>query len=149
MEMFEKVAFLKGLVQGLDIDKKSKEGKVFDAIIETLDEMSLAICDLQKDMVEMEELVDILDEDLGSLEQDFYDDEDEDDFDDFEDELYEYVCPTCGDTVCIDEEMLDEGEMKCPNCGEEIEFDLDCICDDDCCCGEDCDCDDEDCNCKG
>jgi hypothetical protein len=30
----------------------------------------------------------------------------------------------CENTVCIDEDMLDEGEIACPNCGETLEFDL-------------------------
>jgi DNA-directed RNA polymerase subunit RPC12/RpoP len=146
MDMNERIAYLKGLITGLEIDENSKEGKIFNAIVDTLEEMALTIGDVMEDYEELEELVDILDEDLGSVEQDLYDDKEQadDDFDDFDNELYEYVCPTCGDTVCIDEEMLDEGEMKCPNCGEEIEFDLDCDCD----CGDDCGCDD-DCGCKG
>ena len=36
MTASEKVAYLKGLAEGLDIDKKSKEGKLFAAIIDTL-----------------------------------------------------------------------------------------------------------------
>ena len=27
--------------------------------------------------------------------------------------------------VKVDEDMLDEGEMECPNCGEHLEFDVD------------------------
>ena len=42
------------------------------------------------------------------------------------DELYyEVTCPTCGDTICLDEDLINVGEMECPNCGEKLEFDLD------------------------
>ena len=51
-------------------------------------------------------------------------------------DLYEVCCPTCGDTVCIDSDMLEEGQTTCPNCGELLEFDLEEDCGDD-----HCDCD--------
>lgn len=74
--------------------------------------------------------VETIDEDLGSLEEDYYDLDDECDCDecgaeDFEDgDIYEVCCPTCGDIVCIDSDMLEEGQTTCPNCGELLEFDL-------------------------
>ena len=33
--------------------------------------------------------------------------------------------PDLGEVITIDEEMLDEGATTCPNCGEELEFDMD------------------------
>ena len=45
-----------------------------------------------------------------------------DDFDD--EELYECVCPTCGDTICLGENIIEEGSIDCPNCGELLEFDF-------------------------
>ena len=53
------------------------------------------------------------------------DDYDDDDFDFDEDEdIYEVVCPTCGDSIMLNEQMVEEGSMSCPNCGELLEFDL-------------------------
>ena len=58
-----------------------------------------------------------------------YYDEDED-FEDEEDEelededLYQLVCPTCEEEIIIDEDVLAKGSMKCPACGEDLEFDL-------------------------
>jgi DNA-directed RNA polymerase subunit RPC12/RpoP len=138
MNIAEKVAYLRGLLKGLSFGEDSKEAKVFDAIIDTLDEIAMAITDLEENQGELEELVSIIDEDLGELEDDYYDLDDEDDSD-FEEEYYEVVCPTCGDTICLDEEMLDDGEMSCPNCGEHLEFDLDDV--------EPYDCEHEDCDC--
>ena len=124
-------------MDGLEI-KDSKEAKVFSAITDILDEMAESIALLDDSVCELEELADTLDEDLGSLEEDFYCDDYDDcdcdgecgdcDCDDCEecdcDEYYEVVCPTCGDSVCLTETMLDEGEIDCPNCGEHLEFDL-------------------------
>ena len=131
MELTEKVAYLKGLVEGLGIDEKSKEGKVFGNIIDILEDMALTISDLEDGMDLMTDQLESMDEDIEELRDDVYDIEDDDDY---EGELYEVKCPSCGDTICIDEDMLDEGEIECPGCGENLEFDLDgCL--DDCECG--------------
>ena len=144
MTISEKVAYLKGLAEGLGIDENEKNGKVIKAIIDVLDDLAFTVADLEDGFDELIEQVDAIDEDLGSLEDDFYEDEDEDDYD-YEDddeelddeELYEVNCPSCGDTICVTEDMLDEGSVNCPNCGELLEFDFD----------DECDCGDDDCGC--
>ena len=129
MELSNKVAYLKGLIDGLKIDDSTNEGKIVLAMADVLDEMALTIEDISDEVDEVVELVDILDEDLGNLEEDIYgdccDDDDCDCCDDFEDEQeYECVCPTCGDTICLDEGLIAEGSIVCPNCGETLEFDF-------------------------
>lgn len=130
MEIGEKVAYLKGLIEGLEIDKSTKEGKVILAIADVLAEMAVTIEDMQDQIDEVVEVVDVIDEDLGEIEKDFYDLDDYDDdcdcgCDDEDDEIYEVVCPSCGDTICLNEGMVQEGSMTCPGCGELLEFDLD------------------------
>ena len=93
-----------------------------------LDDLASTVTDMQEETDEMCELIDVLDEDLGEVEKVVYGDEDDDcdccgDEDD--EETYEITCPTCGETIYIGESMLDEGEMQCPNCGQDLEFDLD------------------------
>lgn len=142
MTLTEKVAYLKGLMEGLNTDDK-----VIGLIADILSDMAGEIQGMQDDMEEISEVVDTIDEDLGELEKDFYDidedecgcghhhyddccddDDDEDDdeelFDD-DDELYEVTCPTCHDTICLNEAMIEDGSIPCPNCGELLEFDLD------------------------
>ena len=68
---------------------------------------------------------DTCDEDDGDWDSYDWDDEDEFDFDEDDDELYEITCPTCGDTILLDEGMIEEGSMNCPNCNELLEFDYD------------------------
>ena len=36
--------------------------------------------------------------------------------------FYEVTCPACGNTITIDEDVLDLGAIECPNCGETLEF---------------------------
>ena len=128
MTVTERVAYLKGLAEGLDLDLTSKEGKLLNAIIDTLDDIAFEVSDLQEIVGELGDQIDMIDEDLDGLEEAVYGEDDECDC---EDGLYEVVCPTCGDEIYLDEGMLAEGEMACPSCGEHIEFDLEDEGDDD------------------
>ena len=38
--------------------------------------------------------------------------------------MYDVTCPVCGTEITLDEEMLAEGSIDCPGCGETLEFDL-------------------------
>ncbi len=130
MTVTERVAYLKGLTEGLDLDTSSKEGKLLSAIIDVLDDIAFEVSDLQEVVGELGEQIDMIDEDLDGLEEIVYDEEDYDDddcdCDCCEDgDLYEIVCPSCGDSIYLDEDMVEEGEMECPNCGEHLEFDFD------------------------
>jgi rubrerythrin len=160
-------------MDGMEIDTSTKEGKLFKAIADILDDFALQLEDLEDQVDEITEAVDEIDEDLGELEKDIYececdcDDEDDDDFDDEADdvslislppytgddesiftddktifdefldvnddedaeidedeELYEVVCPSCNDSIYLNEKMLAEGSINCPACGELLEFDL-------------------------
>ena len=92
MSMMESVSYLKGLAEGLGIDDTTKEGKLLSAIVDVLDNMAAEIAEIEETADEQAELLDIIDEDLGNLEEDFYGaEEDEDDCGD--DDLYEVTCP--------------------------------------------------------
>lgn len=128
MTITEKVAYLKGLADGMKLSAETNEGKLLLAVIDTLEDMALTVSDMEDSVAELSAQVDEIDDDLGSVEEDLYGDEcdcdDEDDDEDFDDTLYEVECPSCGDIICLDEGMLDEGEIDCPNCGEKLEFDF-------------------------
>lgn len=140
MKLTEKMSYLQGLIDGLDVDDSTKEGKALLQMADVMQEMVMYVEDLQSQVDELTELCDVLDEDLGSVEEDFYDlddcdcdecgedcdccDDDDDDYDfDEDDELYEVTCPSCGDTILLDESIIEEGSMNCPNCNELLEFD--------------------------
>lgn len=134
MTISEKVAYIKGLAEGLNLDCEDKNSKVLKAIIELLEDIALSVEDLEDGCAELCEQIDAVDEDLSNLEDFVYSDEDDDEyyddeyFDDDDDDLYEVECPACHDVVYLDEGMLEEGEIACPNCGTNLEFDLDCDC---------------------
>ncbi|MBR7007051.1 MAG: hypothetical protein IKH90_00225 [Ruminococcus sp.] len=131
MELSKKVAYLKGLMEGLKIDDSTNEGKILAMMADVLEDMAEAVEDLAVEADETIDLVDALDEDLGALEEDFYgldDDEEDDDECDCccdDDEMYECICPSCGDKIMLDENIIADGSMECPGCGEKLEFDFD------------------------
>lgn len=142
MTLTEKVAYLKGLAEGLELDEKSKETKVFKTIFDILEDLALTVTDIDEVLELVEEHLDAVDEDLDELESYVYEDYDDyDDDEEYEDGLYELECPACSESFCIDDEMLDEEFIECPACGEKLELDLDI--DYDCGCGCDCESDDE------
>ncbi len=143
MDICEKIAYIKGLAEGLNLDETKPEGKVLAAIIDLLGDITEEICDIEDGCDELMEQIDAVDEDLADLENFIYEDDEDDDDDcdcddcdcDCDDQLYEIECPACNDTIYLDEEMLEEEGMVCPNCGTDLEFDFEGC---DCGCGCDC-----------
>lgn len=140
MNISEKVAYLKGLAEGMELED-SKEGKLIKVMMDILDDMAEEIYDTEDYCDELSEQIDAVDEDLAGLESYVYGDDDDCDCDccDDDDECYEVECPSCHDVIYLDDDMIEEGKIECPNCGAELEFDFD-ECDGDCdCCDRDCD----------
>ncbi len=139
MTISEKVAYLKGLAEGLNIDtEKSKEGKLINVIIDVLEEVGMSIEDIEDNMEALGEELDAVSDDLSDVEEVVFEEED-DDCDcccDDDDDFFQVECPNCGDELCIDEAVLESGSIQCPNCKEKFAIDTD-GCDDDCCCGHD------------
>lgn len=141
MNTSEKVAYVKGLAEGLGYDNTSKEGKILAAILDILEDVAHDIEDLEENAWDLGEAIDQVSDDLADIEEVVYDEDyDEDDEDDEDDDdecdcccgcgdadgepvFYEVTCPACGNTITIDEDVLDLGEIECPNCGETLEFD--------------------------
>ena len=128
MGISEKVAYLKGLAEGLKLDTESNEGKLFAAIIDVLEDMADEIADMQDEMVDLEDGLDAVSDDLSEVEESLYEleDEDEDEWDDDEDEedCFMTTCPECEEEVYFDESIREDGEVVFPNCGTKLEFDL-------------------------
>ena len=149
MTISEKAAYLKGLMDGLELDTEKAEGKMIAAMVELMGDMAKRLADVEETTIAISDELDQIEEDLDAIEDyilDEEDDEDEDfdpadcmdfDEDDFEDEeyeegfdfgdedstIYEVECK-CGEIINFDEETLEKGSMTCPNCGELLEFSL-------------------------
>ena len=124
MTISEKVAYLKGLAEGLNLDvEKSKEGKLISVMIGILEEVGLSIEDLEENALALGEEIDVLSDDLADVESVVYDDEDSEDEDEDED-FFEVECPNCEEPIIIDDEALAAGEVQCPNCETRFALDL-------------------------
>ena len=124
MEISEKVAYLKGLAEGLALDTETKEGKLIAAIIDVLDEMSIRFEDIDDNLVDLEDGLDAVSDDLSEVEEALYEMDDDDEELDDDAEYCETTSPVCQEEIVFDEDTLDSGEIRCPNCGEKLEFDL-------------------------
>ena len=131
MKITEKAAYIKGLVDGLELDPQDKQTKVIKALVDLVNEMSEEIAELEQCYDDVCDQIDALDEDLSGVEDLLYDDlEDDESCDcsyctDDGDTAYEVTCPTCGMTIGLDEDSLNDGGIECPGCGENLEFDYD------------------------
>ena len=123
MTISEKVAYLKGLAEGLAVDtEKSKEGKLISVMIGILEELAMSVEDLEENALNLGEEIDVLSDDLADVEEVvFEDDEDEEDYDD---DWFEVECPTCGADIVVDDEALADGEVECPGCGTRYAMEL-------------------------
>ena len=140
MTISEKSAYLKGLMDGMSLDTSKDEGKMISAIVDLLGDMAKRIADIEETTIAISDELDEIEEDLDAIEDFILDDEDEDDYeDDWDDEdededfeegfdfgdeettIYEVEC-ACGEIIDFDEEVLEQGSMICPNCGETLEF---------------------------
>ena len=149
MTITEKVAYLKGLADGLAIDtEKSKEGKLISVIIDILEEMGMSIEDLEENATALGEELDAVSDDLAEVEEFLYEDEDDEDDaccccdedEDDEDDFFEVECPNCKEPLVIDEDVLEAGVIECPSCHSQFAVSDECGCDDDSCdcgCGHD------------
>ncbi len=127
--MREKVSYLKGLAEGLNIDQNTSEGKLFRAIIGVLDDMALVMDDIVESQEEMSEQIDAIDEDLEEVEELIFDEEDDCDCDDTC--FLRTKCPACNEIIEFDASFLEDDEpIICPNCDEEMNIGLECGCDD-------------------
>ena len=146
MTICEKAAYLKGLMDGMDLDTEKAEGKMIAAIVDLLGDMAKRVKDIEDTTIAISDELDEIEEDLDAIEDfimdeeddeyDNYDDEDDYDFDDedeYDDEgfdfgdedstIYEVEC-ACGNIIDFDEETLEAGSIVCDNCGETLEFSL-------------------------
>ena len=140
MTISEKVAYLKGLADGMELDKEtSKESKLIEKIIDILEDVGLSVEDLESEVEDLGDALDVLSEDVEDLETVVYEDWEEYDDDDVpfpteaDDNFFEVECPSCGEDIVIDEDALDAGEVTCTNCGDKfaLGFDMDDLTDGD------------------
>ena len=145
MTVYEKAAYLKGLMDGLNLDTEKAEGKMIAGIVDLLGDLTKRLHDVEETTIAISDELDEIEEDLDAIEDYILDEEDEDYEDDFDDEddfdededyddyeegfdfgdedttIYEVEC-ACGNIINFDEDTLEEGSIICDQCGETLEF---------------------------
>lgn len=153
MTISEKAAYLKGLMDGLNLDTEKAEGKMIAAIVELLGDVTKKLTNVEDTTIAISDELDEIEEDLDAIEDYILEDEDEDDDwdedwddEDWDDEdecdceecdceegfdfgdedsiIYEVKC-VCGNVINFDEETLEAGSIVCDECGETLEFTFD------------------------
>ena len=123
MTISEKVAYLKGLAEGLNLDtEKSKEGKLISVMIGILEELAMSVEDLEENALNLGEEIDVLSDDLADVEEVVFDEDEESE--DYDDDWFEVECPTCGADILVDDASLADGEVECPSCGTRYAMEL-------------------------
>ncbi|MBR3269206.1 MAG: hypothetical protein IKI58_10865 [Oscillospiraceae bacterium] len=132
MKLTEKIAYMKGLLDGMELKGDTKEGKAILQMADVMEEMAVYIDDLQSQVDELTELCDLLDKDLGDVESDLYgedddeEDEDDDEEDDDDDDDYQIgkVLPSAFDDTAFEDDDEDYDEVQyvvnCPSCDETV-----------------------------
>jgi Zn finger protein HypA/HybF involved in hydrogenase expression len=108
-DLNERVSYLQGLIDGLNIADDTKEGKAISVAADILEEIAYVISDLIEAQKQLEEYIDCIDDDLADLEDEVY-----------VGDLVEIECPKCGEPVEIDASALEEADVTiiCPECSE-------------------------------
>ena len=143
MDILEKCAYIKGLAEGLGIDASKPEGKVMNAIIDLLSDITNTIADIDDEVATLGDYIEEIDHDLGEVEEYICEDEEcecgcgcgpdcdcgcqdgeectcDGDCDcgcDCDEDYMEAMCPNCNETICFDSE-IDPEDLICPACGK-------------------------------
>ena len=114
MTVTEKVAYLKGLMEGMKLDTTTNEGKVLAAVVDILADLADDLEEVASDLFDLGEDVDAISDDLSDVEDylcDEYDDEyDEDDeYEDEDEDEIVYAADMGSTLVGSADEVLDSG----------------------------------------
>jgi hypothetical protein len=120
----ERVSYIKGLAEGMQISETTNEGKILHALIETMDDFATTVETIEEAQENIYEEMDELHDVLSVIKEDILDD-------DFDDECEKFIlCPSCNKEMDLEELDFedDTGVVECPHCHEEVEVEWECSC---------------------
>lgn len=118
-----RVAYLQGLVEGLDVEHEGPQGRVLAEIVQVLGDVAETVIDVQEHQVDLEDYIEEMDQDLTDLFGDVYQQGQEEggqEAEEGEEVLGELCCPHCGTTLALEAGELNGREalsVVCPACG--------------------------------
>lgn len=123
-----RAAYLRGLLQGVDLAQNSKEKMVWEGLIDFCEVVADDLDELSNSQDEFADYIEAIDEDLSVLEKQFYSIEDEEQGDsdiiftnevDDDDTVIEISCPNCHEELYFTDEA-GEYEVVCPECNQVV-----------------------------
>lgn len=137
-EISNRAAYLKGLADGLKLDKSTTEGQLIDGILNLLGDVTQEMEMLDQEQGFLADQIDEMDDVIKMIGDRAFGIDGEMEDDECDDDMYTLICENCGAEIDLTGDDLDDiadGVFKCPDCGEVIELDLG-----ECDCGCDCGC---------
>ena len=138
MNITEKAAYLRGLVEGKDLDPEAGEGKLWHVLSELVSDLAAELTALRQEHETLSDSLEEVEVGLEYLEEMIQEDyEDDEELDGEDDGFY----PFGNDSFRVADDDDEDGEededdfdlsddqgdfyyeVECPNCGEEISFD--------------------------
>jgi DNA-directed RNA polymerase subunit RPC12/RpoP len=122
MSVSEKLGYLRGLADGLQLDSTSgsKEERLIAALIDAVEELADQVSENEEHDKALAAQIEDLSESLDAVASLVLDGLEED-----EDETeYEMACPNCDKPLVIGPTALASGEITCPHCAQRFEIDL-------------------------
>ncbi len=121
----EKIAYLRGIIDGDSSLKEERIRFLFEKVLEILDELAAEVDELAEAQDELDDYLQEIDFDLAYLEDELVDEDDicdDEDWSGWDDEepgtFVEIPCVHCGYLVSFDEEFLSDPGVQicCPRC---------------------------------
>ena len=114
MTVSEKVAYIRGLYDGLGLDSvTSGEARILSEVLDVLQQIGGQLDRADDSTSRLFDELDDLRDSMADLESAVFDGDDGDEDEDF----FEIPCPTCGEDLVVDDEALAAGVVDCPACG--------------------------------
>jgi len=128
MSAKEKIAWLKGLLSGLEIE--GRDAKIYGAVADVLDALATQIEEQNEQIESLRSIYDELEEECTALGEDItaledlfdeYAKEDDGEVEKYTTSYVSVTCPSCSSIFYYEQGENEEDEMlKCPECGEKI-----------------------------
>ncbi len=112
-DISEKVSYLQGLSEGLNISDGNPQGKIITGILGVLDDIAGMLAEMRSDLDTVGEYIENIDDDLLELEENFKRDQD----------IIEVKCDNCGEELVFDADLMEDEdviEIICPRCNEVV-----------------------------
>ena len=136
----ERTAYLRGLADGLNLDKEKAENKLLLEMLSVMEDMAQQLAETNEDLDELSDYIEDMDADLAEVEEMIFEDDDCDcgcdcddcDCDDCDcdcdcdcEQELSFDCPNCGKTVMIKASDIDFDESPvCSACGQPFFVDV-------------------------